>query len=86
MTKNMYKDIFLFKKVKTIKIINNVFNGVSIQNLSIAKLKNNYCNTTISFESLCFIKQQIILAKAIHNYNKIHKNCCNRLHLSGGPF
>lgn len=83
--KNTYKDKELFEKVEKIEIVPNAFKDACVQNLSIAKLKNNHKNTSISFENLCLTDNQIELAKAIHEYNNSHKTMYNQIKLSGSP-
>lgn len=77
--KNTYKDNTIFRKVKEIKLASNAFKNLSVQDLSIVKLDNEYCNKDIAFESLKLSKKQLKLLKAVQNYNQNHKACYNAL-------
>lgn len=70
--KNTYKDKELWKKVKDIRLVENCFADASVQNLSIAKLDCEFCNTE-SFENLKLSKKQIQVKDAVLNYNISHK-------------
>lgn len=81
--KNTYKDKELFEKVEKIEIVPNAFKDTYIDNLSIAKLKNNYKNTNISFENIGLTNKQIELVRVVREYNNSHKTMYNQVSLKG---
>lgn len=83
--KNTYKDKTCLEHVKSICIVENVFEDASVQNLSISLLSKDWVNKDITVESVSLSSKQMKLATAIREYNKTHSKPYNRLKFSGAP-